>query len=278
MKEKLYENIYEEKSCFSFGKNWQEFLLHLDNKKIESAKKSLTDFLGQNNPLSKKTFIDIGCGSGLFSLAAYQLGASKVVSIDVDRFAIKCANHLKTKNGSPQNWKIVEGSALNNDLVASLGKFDIVYSWGALHHTGNMYNAFDNLANLVEKGSLIYLAIYNNNTNKIFEGTSSLWLKIKKKYGQSGDMTKFMMEKIYSAYLMIGLMAHLKNPISYIKNYSSQRGMSFSIDIKDWLGGYPYEFSTADEIINFFENKENMKCIKLKRNRSLGCNEFLFKK
>lgn len=39
----LYEDIY--KNNFSFGKNWQDFLSGLDDKKIDAAKKYLIEFL-----------------------------------------------------------------------------------------------------------------------------------------------------------------------------------------------------------------------------------------
>jgi len=66
----LYENSYKQKSHFSFGENWSNFLKKISQKRITDAKRSLVDFLGDKNILKNKTFIDIGCGSGLFSYAA----------------------------------------------------------------------------------------------------------------------------------------------------------------------------------------------------------------
>lgn len=40
----LYENMY--KDNFSFGKNWQDFLKKLDDKKLEDAKAYLIQFIG----------------------------------------------------------------------------------------------------------------------------------------------------------------------------------------------------------------------------------------
>jgi 2-polyprenyl-6-hydroxyphenyl methylase/3-demethylubiquinone-9 3-methyltransferase len=53
--------------------------------------------------------------------------------------------------------------------------------------------------------------------------------------------------------------------------------MSWRIDIKDWLGGYPYEYASVDEVFNFVKrlgfSLENLKC-----NIGLMNNEYLFKK
>lgn len=273
MKKDIYEDIYNKKNNFSFGKNWQKFLVNLNEERIEEAKKSLVDFLGGEEKIKGKTFMDIGCGSGLFSLAAYKLGASSVVSVDVDDFSVSCANYLNEKEGKPSNWIIKKGSALDREFINSLGKFDIVYSWGVLHHTGDMYSAFDNVVKLVDNKGIFYLAIYNNNIKYKLEGSSYFWVREKKIYNNSNFFIKKMIETVYIFYYVIGLIVNFKNPIEYIGNYSSLRGMSFYTDIKDWLGGYPYEFATTEEIINYFK-KHNLICKKNNPARSIGCNEF----
>ncbi len=277
MKHETYESAYKDPRHFSFGKNWQNFLKNLNDEKINEAKKSLVEFLGGEDKIKGKTFVDIGCGSGLFSLAAYLLGVKEIISVDVDEFSIACAKHLKEEKGNPENWQIKQGSALDEKFVKSLGKFDIVYSWGVLHHTGDMHKAFENVINLVGEGGIFYLAIYNKNEKCLFEGTSKFWLRVKKIYNSSNLLVKKMMEVGYVFYYVTGLIVHFINPFKYIKNYVSLRGMSFYTDIKDWLGGYPYEFATIDEIKDFFK-KYNLKCIKYKEVRSIGCNEFLLLK
>lgn len=277
MQNEIYENTYKNQKHFSFGKNWQSFLKTLNDSKIEEAKRSLLEFLGGADKISGKTFIDIGCGSGLFSLAAVKLGASKVVSVDVDDFSVACAEYLKDRYAKDANWEIKKGSALDENFVRSLDQFDIVYSWGVLHHTGNMYEAFKNVINLIKSGGCFYLAIYNKNTKCKIEGTSEFWLKVKKFYNKSNFLVKKIMEIIYSTYYIVGLAANLINPISYIKNYQTTRGMSFFTDIKDWLGGYPYEYASIQEIKNYFK-KYNFSCGKNTEVRSIGCNEYLFKR
>jgi len=91
--------------AFSFGRNWQDFLKSLNEDKYKNAALSLTEFLGLDN-LQGKSFLDIGCGSGLFSYAAFRLGADKVVSIDLDPFSIECCKYLREKADSPRNWEL----------------------------------------------------------------------------------------------------------------------------------------------------------------------------
>ncbi len=270
----LYEDIYKKK--FSFGKNWQFFLKKLDNKKIELAKKSLTDFTKLKN-FKDKTFIDIGCGSGLFSLCACLLNAEKVISIDVDENSVSCAKYLRNKfKINPEIWEIKTGSALDSDFLKNQGEFDIVYSWGVLHHTGYMWKALENVIPLIAKDGSLYLAIYNE-----FKGfpNSKTWAKIKKFYSNHGKIIRKIIEMGYISYYILGLLAHGKNPIKYIKNYGQKgaRGMSFYRDAVDWLGGYPYEFASTKEIIDFYGGK-NFKLITLKKAKREGCNQYLFQK
>lgn len=274
MQKELYEQSYRNKRHFSFGKNWQDFLRSLNTERIENAKKSLSDFLYGTESITGKTFVDIGCGSGLFSLAAYRLGAERVVSVDIDDFSLSCVQHLHKQEGSPKNWKIISGSALDEKFLQSLGTFDIVYSWGVLHHTGDMYRALENVITLTHPKSKLYIALYNDN-HKILEGSSKFWVKAKKLYNKSSSLEKRLFEAVYIVYYVIGLTANFVNPIAYIRNYQSLRGMNFMTDIKDWLGGYPYQYATTEEIIKFFA-KQGFNCEKIVPARSIGCNEFLF--
>lgn len=276
MSKTLYENDYKKTSHFSFGENWRDFIKSLTPKRIIIAKESLENFLRGKLPLEGKTFIDVGCGSGIFSLAALKLGAKKVLSIDVDQKSIECVQFLKDREGNQQNWQIKQGSVLNKTFIKTLGEFDVVYSWGVLHHTGDMYQAIKNASTLVKKNGQFYIAIYNDYRGLI-HGKSRSWLKIKKKYNTSNNLMKKIYFWHYFVYLFVGLCLTLKNPFRYIKNYQSARGMSFKHDILDWLGGYPYEFATPVKIITYLSGLgftlKNIKTV-----NTIGCNEYLFVK
>jgi 2-polyprenyl-6-hydroxyphenyl methylase/3-demethylubiquinone-9 3-methyltransferase len=81
---------------FEFGKNWKSFQSTLSEKRIRDARESLLQFLDMED-LQNKSFIDIGSGSGLFSLAAHQFGAN-VHSFDYDQQSVECTRILKKKS------------------------------------------------------------------------------------------------------------------------------------------------------------------------------------
>lgn len=270
----LYERTYRQANRFSFGRNWQDFLNGLTPERIALAERSLIDFLGSSKSIKGRTFVDIGCGSGIFSLAAYRLGAKKVVSVDVDRYSLKCARSLHRSAGSPKHWTIVSASALESKLRTKLGQFDIVYSWGVLHHTGNMDAALANATRLVKPGGVLYIAIYNH-SRSLAQGRSELWQRIKRAYNQAGRGQKRLYYYLYATYLFLGLALSGINPLKYQRSYQSARGMSYRHDVLDWLGGYPYEYASPQSIINRL-GQLGFACRKLVERTGIGCNEYLF--
>lgn len=260
---------------FSFGKNWQKYLEDSYNEeRLNEAIKSIKDFMEIDN-LKGKIFMDIGCGSGLFSAAAFKLNAKKIISFDVDLFAVKCCKHLKNKLGNPNNWEVFKGSVLDDSLISKLPKADAVYSWGVLHHTGNMWKAIKNAARLVNDNGYFYIAIYNKVETW---GSSHFWLKVKKLYNRLPKAGKLLMELFYMLMFFLKKILFFRNPFKVIKSYKTKRGMSWRRDITDWLGGYPYEFATIEEVFNFCNKKLGLTLINIKSTNTRGNNQFLFKK
>jgi len=259
---------------FSFGKNWYDYVQkHLSDERIDLAKNSLSRFLGMES-LEGKSFLDIGCGSGIFSFAAHLMGAKEIVSFDIDQFSIKSCEFLSQKAGNPKNWNIVEGSILDEDFIATLNLYDVVYSWGVLHHTGDMWSAIRNASKLVKPNGLFYIAIYNKREKSLF--SSKFWLFEKRLYNKVPAGIKRLLEGGYMTALITYYIITFRNPVKKIKGYKP-RGMSWYIDIKDWLGGYPYEFASPDEITNFCKDELGLKLIKIEPTARFGNNEFLFK-
>src|SRR3712207_1360016 len=163
---------------FEFGENWSRFLELLDDGRIARAEESLKTML-EVESLEGKSFLDIGSGSGLFSLAARRLGA-RVHSFDYDPQSVACTMELRRRFfPEDSDWKVEEGSALDAEFVSSLGKFDVVYSWGVLHHTGQMWKALENVDALVAPGGKLYIAIYNDTGTQ-----SARWKWIKRTYNR----------------------------------------------------------------------------------------------
>src|SRR6266581_9697805 len=152
---------------FEFGENWKSFLRVLNDERIAVAEDSLRQML-EVESLAGKSFLDVGSGSGLFSLAAMRLGARRVHSFDFDSQSVACTRELKCRYfPDVGHWMIEQGNVLDSAYLARLGQFDVVYSWGVLHHTGNLWQALENVAPLCADGGTIALAIYND------QGTAS---------------------------------------------------------------------------------------------------------
>lgn len=250
---------------FNFGKNWQTYSTHaLDRAKFEEAKQSVTQLIGRENIINKN-FLDIGSGSGIFSLAIRQLGAQTAVGIDISLESVCVAQSNAEKFGITD--VVFNKLSIFDESVKQLGKFDVVYSWGVLHHTGNMYQAIKISMDLVADQGLFVLAIYNKHWS------SWLWKIIKYSYNKMSGFLQKMYVYIFSIIIFIAkFMVTGKNPLL------KKRGMNFYYDVIDWIGGYPYEYATEAEIIDFFE-KNNFALIKsIKADVPTGCNEFVFKK
>lgn len=267
---------------FDFGKNWEKFRArYLNEERIGKAQASLTAFCG-GNALKGKTFLDVGCGSGLFSLAALRLGASKIVSFDVNPASVRSTEILWRREGSPSYWSVSEGSVLDQAFLVKLGVFDFVYAWGVLHHTGDMWRALARTAALVKDGGLFYLAIYNKADGFAFYpdgrfGPSGFWAWEKRIYTRLPPFGQGAVDLAVMGILTVLYLLTFKNPVEKIRGHCELRGMSWAIDIKDWLGGYPYEYASAGEVFRFVRDS-GFTMRNLKSNNGLLNNEYLFEK
>ncbi len=265
---------------FSFGENWQEFLRTLDEDRIRIAQSSLVEFMDLPD-LKGKSFLDIGCGSGLFSYAAFNLGAASVVSFDPDPLCVQCCTLLRQKAGSPNNWEVRQGSILDEGFTSGLGSFDVVYSWGVLHHTGKMWDAMTNSAGLASPGGYLYIAIYNKLLRRdgVEAWIHSFWTAVKKVHNSHPLIGRYILEPpALAAYLSI-VVVRGENPVKHVKNYRSHRGMSWKTDATDWLGGYPYEYATVEEVFKFIRgNFPDFNLVNIKTTSGRGLNWYLFKR
>jgi 2-polyprenyl-6-hydroxyphenyl methylase/3-demethylubiquinone-9 3-methyltransferase len=265
------ENLEEPR--FPFGRNWRSFLETIDEDRIAEAERSLLKNLDVDT-LEGMRFLDAGCGSGLFSLAARRLGAT-VHSFDYDEDSVACTSILKQRYGSDdEGWRIEQGSVLDREYLWSLGSFDIVYSWGVLHHTGDMWKAMEYVLLPLATSGKLFIALYND------QGLlSRYWLYVKKLYvsGLVGRILVLSVMVPYSAVrAMIAGLIESGNPLKRFRDYRRNRGMSIMHDWIDWIGGYPFEVAKPGDVLKFYRVHNLILETLITTNRS-GCNQFVFR-
>jgi len=256
----------EEKISFSFGENWQNYLASCSEKQIEGAECDLIGWMGEKSILGKSV-IDIGSGSGIHSLAFHRLGADKIISLDADPKSVETTKKLHFRVNSPENWVVMCGSILDFDFIKTLGQYDIVYSWGVLHHTGEMWRAMENAAALVKPGGLLLISIYAKGPHYHID------LAIKRKYNNASNLAKRYMVSKRVAKIMFNRLNHFQNPFGW--NKVKKRGMNVYHNIIDWLGGLPYEVASEDEIVRFGRTKD-LVLERIKVREEGSCSIYLF--
>ena len=250
---------------FKFGENWSHFIPLLDEARIHDAKKSLINMLEMQD-LEGKRFLDVGSGSGLFSLAARMLGAS-VQSFDFDDESVVCTKTVQEQYfPNDQAWNVQQGDVLDLEFLNSFDSVDIVYSWGVLHHTGALWRALENIVSLVNVQGHVFIAIYNDQGM-----VSRYWLQVKNIYNANwlGEMLMILVHAPYLYYLRRFVrIVQRRGPLP--------RGMDLWRDMLDWLGGLPFEVAKPNEVIRVFD-AHGFRLVKIKTcGRRHGCNEFVF--
>jgi 2-polyprenyl-6-hydroxyphenyl methylase/3-demethylubiquinone-9 3-methyltransferase len=229
-------DLLDQKSHFAFGENWASYAKLLTDDRVEEAISSLRRLVGGD--LKGKRFLDIGCGSGLHSLAALRLGAGEVVALDIDPDSVATTRELLRVKATGQPWSVME-SSIFDPRIGSMGRFDVVYSWGVLHHTGAVHRALRAAAALVRPGGQFVFALYRR--------TPLCWFwKIEKRWYAGASAAA--QARAQAMYVRVFRLLNRRNFKDYVANYAQVRGMDFYHDVHDWLGGWPYESISPAEV------------------------------
>jgi 2-polyprenyl-3-methyl-5-hydroxy-6-metoxy-1,4-benzoquinol methylase len=268
----------EDKERFGFGANWKRFLTLLDEKRVNAGVASLKHFLAVSD-LKGKSFLDIGSGSGLFSLAARRLGA-RVHSLDYDSDSVACTEGLRQQfHANDPLWTTAQGSVLVSESLPPPESFDIVYSWGVLHHTGNMWLAIENAAARVKPGGKLFISLYNDQGWR-----SNAWLRTKQAYNALPPALRFLV--LWPSVAVLWGPTVLRdtvtkgNPLATWFDYAKVmgRGMNPWVDVVDWVGGLPFEVATPERVVDFHRQRGFVLTHIRTMGSGLGCNEFVFER
>lgn len=261
---------------FPFGANWTRFLEVVDERHIREACRSLETMLGPDC-LRGRAMLDAGSGSGLFSLAAMRLGAARVHSFDSDPESVGATGELRRRYyPDDPRWTVEQASVLDHSCLDRMGSFDVVYSWGVLHHTGDMWAALAGVLTLVVPGGKLFVSIYNDQGR-----VSERWRTVKRTYNllPTRLRTAYVLCVMGPRELRTALVFTLKGkPRDYLREwtqYGRERGMSRWHDLVDWVGGYPFEVAAPERVFEF-ACERGFSLSRLVTRQGLGCNEFVF--
>jgi 2-polyprenyl-6-hydroxyphenyl methylase/3-demethylubiquinone-9 3-methyltransferase len=265
--------LTDRESHFEFGQNWRDYAKTIDRARIASAVEGLQKLFPSG--LSDKSFLDIGCGSGLHSLAALSLGASSVLATDIDENSVSTTRAVLSGHFPEARWT-AEAKSIFDMAPQQIGTYDVVYSWGVLHHTGDMWRAIETAAKMVKPGGQFALAIYSTTA------LDPVWKVEKRIYSKGPRALQWATRQAFITALFFAQLLRGRNPVSLVSR-ARARGMNFSHDVHDWLGGYPYEAATAGELhdrvcsLGFLEERS----FRIPPSSGIfgsGCHEFVFKR
>jgi 2-polyprenyl-3-methyl-5-hydroxy-6-metoxy-1,4-benzoquinol methylase len=262
---------------FAFGANWAEYAKKLDENRVLEAQRGLTRLLGENG-INSRAFLDIGCGSGAHALAAIRLGAKIVLAVDIDADSVTTTRNVLETYAPNRNFRVEEASVFDM-TPEKYGGFDIVYSWGVLHHTGAMFEAVRRAAALVNDGGVFAFALYRRTSFCWF------WKREKKWYAKATPRAQKLAEAVYVAVYWVATALRGRSWRRFIAEYPKNRGMDFYHDVHDWLGGYPYESISPDEVEQLMQELGFTKVRSFVTKTNLiggifgsGCDEFVYRR
>ena len=268
--------LAKDRDHFAFGENWASYAASVGTAQIAEARDALAAFLDLAS-LVGMSFLDIGSGSGIHSLAALQLGAPRVVALDIDPPSVATTQEMLRRHAPPDaDYEVRRTSILAPDLPAT-DAFDIVYSWGVLHHTGDLREAMVQAAGMVKPGGLFAFALYGRTT------LCGFWKAEKRFYSAAPAWIQSAIRVAFVTLLRLRLAISGRSFTTYVGNYSRQRGMDFFHDAHDWLGGWPYESIDPRDVerllapLGFARLHSKIQHQRLGLFGS-GCNEYLYRR
>lgn len=233
---------------FRFGANWRAYSRHIDEETVERAAASIRNLTGGRE--HRGLFLDVGCGSGLFSVAAARVGYT-VRAFDYDEASVSTATKSLRSFAPPSStWTVERGDILDDDYVSQLPQSDVVYAWGVLHHTGDLWRALENACRVVAPGGVLVVAIYNDQGLR-----SRIWKTVKRLYVHVWPLRPVLLAGSFVVLWWRTIArdtVRRRSPLGSWRGYDpGGRGMNAWHDLVDWVGGYPFEVASPGEVASF---------------------------
>jgi SAM-dependent methyltransferase len=270
------ENLRAVESHFKFGDNWASYASGIDAEAIAEAERGLLRLIPQE-ALAGGTFLDVGCGSGIHALAAARLGAARILAVDIDPRSVETARVLLGANVPHARWS-AETASVFDLRPEQFGAFDVVYSWGVLHHTGDLDTAMRRAAALVDTGGLFAFALYRQTR------CDGFWTAEKRWYKSASPRAQRTAQRLYGGLFKTALAATGRSFRAYAAKKKTERGMDFDHDVHDWLGGYPYETIAPAAVARLMQElglSEVQRFARARKELGLfgsGCDEYVYRK
>ena len=161
-------------------------------------------------------------------------------------------------------------------ISSQLGEFDVVYAWGVLHHTGDMWQALRNVRMLVAENGRLFVAIYNRQPV-----LSNVWRAVKRWFNRTPGSIRALVSWGFYLFVVargfVGDLTRRRNPL-HRHSGRNRRGMDLYRDVVDWLGGWPFEVATPEEISGFYR-EPGFALVEIETvGGKSGCNQYVFRR
>jgi 2-polyprenyl-6-hydroxyphenyl methylase/3-demethylubiquinone-9 3-methyltransferase len=261
---------------FAFGKNWVSFVDTIDEQSIQKSEQGMLKLLARDE-LVGRSFLDIGCGSGLHALAAVRLGAGRIVATDIDPVSVQATQKLIRRQGLDRCVESRIVSVFELDPAIE-GHYDIVYSWGVLHHTGDLIGAVHKAAAMTAPGGLLVFALYRRTSSLL----DRFWIWEKRRYAHASEKAQRRTRLVYVGLLKLAFRVLRRDFDRHMRDYK-ERGADFWHDVHDWLGGHPYEVISPPEVEAMMRSLGFAEVRKFVQKPSVGifgsgCDEYVYRR